>query len=491
MGAETTYHAAVDLGASSGRVLLGWVEQTPSGRAIRLEEVHRFDNLQRRVNGHDCWDLDGLFENIVRGLALCKSAHHAEPKTVGIDTWGVDFVLLDGACHRIGDTVAYRDTRTQGVFAVADAMIDLATVYEKTGIQRQTFNTLYQLIALAGVHPEQLEVAEHFLMVPDYLNWRLTGVMANEYTNATTTGMLNARTLEWDADILEACGIPQRIFKPVSMPGASLGKVSREIAERIGYAPEVVLPATHDTGSAFLAVPARGERSVFLSSGTWSLLGCESLEPITSEASRLQNFTNEGGYERRYRFLKNIMGLWMIQSVRRELNGVDYVAGKTAHKAQGDHEYGFVELSQLAREAEPFEAFVDVDDERFLSPDSMIDEIRAACRESSQPVPVTTGQLMRVLYCSLARAYAQAVANLRSLTGRDFDVVNIVGGGCQDAYLNEMCARACELPVLAGPVEGTGLGNLMVQMIHAGEFSGITEARAAIEDSFDVTLVEA
>ena len=485
MGDASQYHAAVDLGASSGRVLLGWTE----GGLIRLKEVHRFENQQRRLNGHDCWDIDGLFEQIVVGLSKCKSEHGVEPTSVGIDTWGVDFVLLDDANLRIGDAVAYRDTRTQGAFAVADAMIDAATVYSKTGIQRQPFNTLYQLIALADEHPEQLEAARTFLMVPDYLNWRLTGVAANEYTNATTTGMLNARTLEWDHDILSACGIPERIFLPVTMPGSSLGALLPEVAERIGYSCEVVLPATHDTGSAFLAVPAHGDRSVFLSSGTWSLLGCENAEPIMNEASRLQNFTNEGGYEKRYRFLKNIMGLWMIQSVRRELNGVNYVEGKTDNKRHGEKTYGFSDLTQLAREAEPFEAYVDVDDERFLAPSSMIDEVRAACRETSQPIPMSIGEIMRTLYCSLARSYAGAVANLGALTGRTFEVINIVGGGSQDAYLNELCSSACELPVLAGPVEGTGLGNLVVQMIRSAEFSGISEARASIERSFDVKRI--
>lgn len=482
---ERTY-AAVDLGASSGRVLLGRVEDG----VIKLEEVHRFDNLQHRACGHDCWDVEGLFDEIVTGLAKCKSDFGAEPVSVGIDTWGVDFVLLDGADCMLGDSVAYRDARTQGMYAVSDAMVDPETVYRATGIQRQPFNTLYQLIALSREHPEQLEAARTFLMIPDYLNWRLCGVKANEYTNATTTGMLNARTLQWDPEILASCGIPSGIFQPVTIPGAVLGRLTPEVSERVGYECEVVLPATHDTGSAFLAVPVRDKNSVIISSGTWSLLGVEHEGPVTSDASRLQNFTNEGGFQKRFRFLKNIMGLWMMQSVRRELNGVDYVAGKTSHKAQSDHQYSFPELIGLAREASDFEAYVNVDDDRFLAPDSMIDEVVATCRETGQPVPSTVGEIMRTVYCSLSRRYAEAVDDLRALTGRDYDATNIVGGGCQDMYLNELTSKACGLPVFAGPVEGTGLGNLVVQFIHSGEFADVTEARAAIAKSFDVKRVD-
>lgn len=481
------YHAAIDLGASSGRVLLGWLDDG----IISFKEVHRFDNKQHRRNGHDCWNVEYLFEQILQGLGLCKTNFGIEPSTIGVDTWGVDFVLLDKNDCLVGDTVAYRDARTQGAFAVADAMIDAATVYAKTGIQRQPFNTLYQLIALADEHPEQLSTAETFLMIPDYLNWRFTGVKSNEYTNATTTGMVNARTFTWDMDILNACGIPRRLFRTPASPGSKLGRVTLDIATKIGYSCDVILSATHDTGSAFLAVPAQNDSSVFISSGTWSLLGCENTEPLTNDASRLQNFTNEGGYGQRYRFLKNIMGLWMIQSVRRELNGVKYVEDTPTCMPKASHQYSFPELSQMAQGAKTFEAYVDVDEERFLAPESMIEEIKAACRETSQPIPLTIGELMRTIYCSLARSYAGAVANLSALTGRTFTAVNIVGGGCQDAYLNKMCAQACGLPVIAGPVEATGLGNLVVQMIYSGELNDILDARQAITHSFDVCTFSA
>ena len=310
MDIKTNCYAAVDIGASSGRVVIG--EVTPEG-TIELTEIHRFDNIQKRSGGHDCWDVDMLFRETLAGLAKCKDAGYA-PKTVGIDTWAVDFVLLDEHDNVLGDAVAYRDERTNGMYAVADAIMAPDAVYRRTGIQRQPFNTIYQLLALQREHPEQIEAAETFLMIPDYLAFLLTGTKANEYTNASTTCLMNARTQQWDETILDAFGIPRSMFCEVVMPGTDLGAVTPEIEAKIGYPTHIIAPATHDTGSAYLAVPARDADAVFLSSGTWSLLGVENEGPITSDASRFQNFTNEGGFELRFRFLKNIMGLWMIQS---------------------------------------------------------------------------------------------------------------------------------------------------------------------------------
>ena len=487
---DTRYYLAIDIGASSGRHVLGHVED---GKIV-LEEMHRFDNIQQRKRGHDCWDVDMLWKNVLAGIENCNAAGKA-PVSLGIDTWGVDFVLLDADGKRIGDAVAYRDERTQNVAAAVDERIGLSKLYAKTGIQRQEFNTIYQFAALAQEHPEELAAAERFLMIPEYLNYLLTGKMVNEYTNATTTGMLDARTLEWDPEVLEAAGAPAKIFGPVSMPGSSLGGFTDAVKQLVGFDCQVILPATHDTGSAFLAVPARDDDAVYLSSGTWSLLGVENKEPITTEASRLENFTNEGGYQRRYRYLKNIMGLWMIQSIRRELNGIDYVEGKGAGRERAEHTIGFGELADLAREDERLNdgapaPRVNVNDDRFLAPESMIEEIKAACRETNQAVPETTGAVMRCVYESLTSCYADAIAELSTLTGRTYTSINVVGGGCQDAYLNDMTARACGIPVYAGPIEGTSLGNLIVQMIQGGEFTDLQEARAAIRDSFDVKTHE-
>lgn len=497
-GARTDCYAAVDIGASSGRVVVGYLEEG----LIRLQEVHRFDNRQVRRDGHDCWDLDLLSSELLRGLARCKEAGFA-PKTVGIDTWGVDFVLLDADDNLVGDAVAYRDGRTAGMYAVADAIMAPEELYRHCGLQRQPFNTIYQLLALQREHPEQLEAADTFLMIPDYLNFLLTGQKAVEYTNASTTGLLNAETGAWDETVMAAFAIPRRLFPNVTHAGASLGPVLPEVAEAIGYEPRVVLPATHDTGSAYLAVPACEPPAVFLSSGTWSLLGVENRSPICAEPAYRANFTNEGGYHFRYRFLKNIMGLWMIQSIRRELNGITYVVDEKAirkgrlhqyMRVEGlGHEVDFPDLIKAADEAEAagvIASIVNVNDDRFLAPDSMIEEICAACDEAGQPVPETLGELMLCVYESLARCYRDAIEGLTALAGHDYASINIVGGGCRDDHLNRRTAQVCGLPVYAGPVEGTALGNLAVQMLADGVFPHLKAVRAAIAESFEVTKVE-
>lgn len=482
------YHLAIDVGASSGRLVLGHVED---GKIV-LEEMYRFENTQIDHDGHACWDIDGIYNEILQGLHACAEAGKI-PETVGIDTWGVDFVLIDGAGNRVGDAVAYRDNRTQGMVDEVRKMIPPSRVYRDCGIQCQPFNTIYQFVALLREHPEQVQQARRFLMIPDYLNYRLTGVTCNEYTNATTTNMLNARTKDWDDELMAACGIPQRLFAKPVMPGNVIGTFTTDVARRVGFSAKVMLPATHDTGSAFLAVPAKDEDAVYLSSGTWSLLGVEHEGPVTTEAARLQNFTNEGGYQYRFRFLKNIMGLWIVQSIRRELNGVTYIKGdkisEHAIRKQGEPEIGFGDLIAAAEKESDFPSIFDVNDDRFLSPASMIDEVQGACRDTGQPVPETVGQIMQCVYHSLADCYATSIADLQALTGRTYTSMNIVGGGCQDGYLNQATANACGLPVYAGPVEGTSLGNLIVQFLSTGEFDSLQQARDAIRDSFDIKCI--
>lgn len=479
---SSNYFAAVDIGASSGRVLAGHV----ADGKLSYQEVHRFDNKQMRIDGHDCWDIKTLLKEVLAGLKKFPEAIGKAPKSIGIDTWGVDFVLLDKNDKLIGDAVAYRDARTEGIPELIDTACPDLNLYEHTGIQRQAFNTIYQLVALAQEHPEQLKAACTFLTIPDYLIWALTGVKINEYTNASTTGLLDVEACDWDTEILDTLALPREIFLTPTMPGTCVGNLSASVAEELGYQAEVIAVASHDTGSAYLAVPAADDNAVYLSSGTWSLLGVENKEPITSAAAQAQNFTNEGGYERRYRFLKNIMGLWMSQSVRREFNGVNYVEGKTANQAWFDHEVGFGELISLAKDAISFDSHIDVNDECFLAPDSMIGAIKDACAKSGQRVPETPGEIMSVIYHGLSACYRDAVQGLSELTGKTYTSINIVGGGCQDALLNQMTADACGLPVYAGPVEGTCLGNLMVQMIAAGVFADLAEARACVAHSFDV-----
>ena len=478
------YYLAIDIGASSGRHILGHLE---NGKLV-LEEMYRFDNLQVHKNGHDCWDMDNLWNGIIGGLKACKTAGKI-PATIGIDTWGVDFVLLDGNDNMIGDAVAYRDSRTEGMQDVVNAIIPAKELYARAGIQYQQFNTIYQLTALKREHPEQLEQAKCFLMIPDYFHFLLTGVKCNEYTEASTSSLLNAQEKTWDKEILTKLGLPLDIFLEPSVPGTRLGNLLPEIQELVGFDATVILPASHDTGSAFLSVPAKDDNAVYLSSGTWSLLGVENENAITTEESCLQNFTNEGGAWYRYRYLKNIMGLWMIQSIRRELNGVSYVQGKQ-NRTVAQKQWSFPDLIAEAEACQDFTGWVDVNRECFLAPDSMIEAVKAECARTGQPVPESVGEIMQCVYTSLSDCYKNAIISLQKLTGKTYTSINIVGGGCQDNYLNTRTAKATGLPVYAGPVEGTAIGNLLVQMIAGGDFETLQQARDTIRDSFDIKIIE-
>lgn len=463
-----SYYLAIDIGASSGRHILSWLED---GK-IRLEEIYRFENRLVSKNGHLCWDLETLFEEVVNGIARCHELGK-QPVSLGIDTWGVDFVLLDDADRVLGDTVAYRDGRTKGMDAAVASVIDEPALYARTGIQKQLFNTIYQLYSLKLTQPALLEQAQRLLMIPDYFHFRLTGVKANEYTNATTGQLVNAQTNDWDTALMEKLGIPTRLFGKLQMPGTLLGELSPAMTARVGFSCRVVLPATHDTGSAVVAVPANDDDYLYISSGTWSLIGIERREPDCSERSRQHNFTNEGGYDHRFRYLKNIMGLWMLQSVKRELN----------------NEYSFNRLCELAAQAGDFPSRVDVNDGRFLAPDSMIEAVKGYCAETAQPVPETVGQLTCCIYQSLAESYGRAVQELEEITGRTYSRIHIVGGGSKDTYLNALTARATGKPVYAGPVEATALGNLLVQMLAAGELNSLAQARDTVHTSFAVQSV--
>lgn len=466
---------AIDIGASSGRHVIGSVVD---GK-IRLEEVYRFENGLTRRDGHDCWDLEKLSASVKAGIDAALAKGPVE--SIGIDTWGVDFVLLDENGAPCCDSVAYRDARTKGADAEIERdVMSFEELYSRCGIQKTPFNTIYQLWALKKEHPEQLEKAAAFLTVPEYLNYVLTGKIVHEYTDSSTTSLLDAAKKDWDFDLIEKLGFPKRIFGKLEMPGATVGEYKGV---------KVVLPAMHDTASAYLAVPARDANAVYLSSGTWSLLGVENGAPITTPESARANFTNEGGAWGRYRYLKNIMGLWMIQSIRRELNGANYIEGKDAEATkealaalsdwEKGREYSFADLSMLARGVD-YNITVDVNDPRFLNPASMIAEVSAAAAEEG-PAPRTVGELLQCVYRSLAECYAESIGALSELTGKTYTSINIVGGGCRDRYLNSLVAEATGLEVFAGPVEATATGNLMVQMIAAGEFEDLASARAAVE----------
>ncbi len=460
-------YLAVDIGASTMRMILGWVE---AGK-IELQEVYRKPNVLADRNGHLCWNLDDLYAGIVEGLKACKAIGKI-PTTMGIDTWAVDYVLLDGQDQILGDSVAYRDSRTEGADAELEKGLPFEKHYAICGIAKQPFNTVYQLMAHFREHPEHRE-AKSFLMVPDYLNFLLTGVKKNEYTNCSSTAMLDALSKDWSVVILQAAGIPDHLFaeRPCE-PGTVIGNLRPELAEEVGFQVEVIAPATHDTGSAFVAVPAKDENAVYISSGTWSLLGVENDGPMTNVAAMSSGFTNEGGYNGKIRFLKNIMGLWILQSVQREIDG----------------KYSFGEMAAMAEASDGYPGRIDVNDNRFLAPKNMIGEITAALAENGFD-NLGFAELLACVNHGLADCYAAAIRDLETMVGRKFTSVNIVGGGCQNAYLNRLTAKATGLPVCAGPTEGTALGNLVVQMLRNKEFASLQEARNAIAKSFEIKEV--
>ena len=466
----TKYYLAVDIGASSGRLILGHLE---NGK-MELEEVHRFENGMVKKDGELCWEFDRLFQEIKNGLKKCKEIGKI-PVSMGVDTWGVDFVLMDKDDKVLGNTVGYRDHRNEGMDEEVYKTISLEDLYARTGIQKAIFNTVYQLMAVKTKHPEYLEQAETMLHVPDYFHYLLTGKKTCEYTEATTGQLVNAETKDWDYELIDKLGYPRKMFQKLIMPGTSVGHFTEEVKAEVGFDVEVVAPATHDTGSAVLAVPANDDDFIYISSGTWSLMGIETEKADCSKKRCEMNFTNEGGYAGRYRYLKNIMGLWMIQSVRHEY----------------DDKYGFAEICQMAEEAKDFPSRVDANDECFLSPESMIEEVKDYCRRTGQKVPETLGEIATVIYTSLAECYAKTAKELEEMTGRTFSRIHVVGGGSNAGYLNELTARATGKEVHAGPGEATAIGNITAQMLKAEEFKSIEEARTTIHESFGIKVYQA
>jgi len=465
----SAYSLAVDIGASSGRLILGHLE---NGK-LKLNEIHRFENNIIRKGDHYCWDVELLFQEIKTGIKACNSLG-IKPESIGIDTWAVDFVLLDDENQLVTDAVAYRDPRTDGVMEEVFKKIPKEKLYLETGIQFQKFNTIYQLYALKQKSPEVLKEAKSFLMIPEYFNFLLTGKKANEYTNATSTQLVNAFTKNWDADLLNELEINRDIFHEIKPPKTILGTLSEELVAEFGFDMKVILPATHDTGSAVISVPEL-EDTIYISSGTWSLIGVENHFPICVPKALEYNFTNEGGLDYRFRFLKNIMGLWMIQEVKRNY----------------DDQYSFAELVELARSETEFHSIVNVDDDRFLKPDNMIEEIQAYCLETKQQVPETPGQLAKCVYESLVESYKNAINEIEEIFEKTYSKINVIGGGCQNEMLNQLIADVLQKEVYAGPVEATAIGNLVAQLMALGEIANIDEARKIIKDSFEVKTYKA
>ena len=439
---------------------------------MQLEEVYRFPNGMDNKNGTLCWDVDRLITEIKNGLKKCKEIGKI-PVSMGIDTWGVDYVLLDKADNILGDTVGYRDSRTEGMDEKVYEVIPQDDLYARTGIQKQIFNTIYQLMSVKESHPEYLEQAETILMIPDYFNFLLTGVKMNEYTEATTGQLISPKTNDWDYELIDMLGYNSKMFRPVSMPGTVVGDFTEDVQKEVGFNCTVVLPATHDTGSAVLAVPTNDDDAVYISSGTWSLMGIERKEADCSMESMKANFTNEGGYDHRFRYLKNIMGLWMIQSVKKEFT----------------EDLSFAEICEMASK-ETIPSIVDCNDDCFLAPESMIEAVQKFCRDTDQPVPETVGEISSVIYNSLAKCYGDTVEEIEAITGKKYSTIYVVGGGSNAGYLNELTAKYTGRKVSAGPSEATAIGNIIVQMLHDGVFASLPEARTCVKESFDVKMYE-
>lgn len=435
---------------------------------MQLEEVYRFQNGMQETDGVLYWDFDRLFSEIKRGMRRCSEIGKL-PVSMSVDTWGVDFVLLDERDRVLGQCVGYRDKRTKGMDKKVEAVIPQERLYERTGIQKQIYNTIYQLQAIKEEHPEYLKAAESLLMTPDYFHFLLTGIKKMEYTIATTGQLINVNTNDWDWELLDLLGFPRRIFRKLSMPGTLAGNLSEEVKREVGFDCKVLLPASHDTGSAVLAVPAEGEDVLYISSGTWSLMGVERKEPDCSLRSMKAGFTNEGGYDHRYRYLRNIMGLWMIQSVKKELAP----------------ELSYARICEMAAQ-ERISSVVDCNDDVFLAPENMTQAVQDFCADTGQQVPKTLAQIAAVIYHSLAKCYADTLGIMEEITGKHYDTIHVVGGGSSADYLNELTARYTGRRVSAGPAEATAIGNITVQMLSGGVFKDLSEARRCICRSFDI-----
>ncbi|VDG32051.1 rhamnulokinase [Lactobacillus sp.] [Lactiplantibacillus mudanjiangensis] len=456
-------YIAVDIGASSGRLMLGQVQQ---GK-LTLQEVHRFSNGFAMADGHDRWDVDHLVHEIFLGLEKVKKMGINAVK-LGIDTWAVDYVLVGNDGQKLEDPISYRDKRTHNAIEELTSDLPREYIYEKTGIQFQDFNTLYQLYK---ENRQLLSQADKIMMMPDYLGYVLTGNAVTEITNASTTQMLNLRVGLFDKDLLGKVNVSQDQFPRLVEAGTILGNVSHKWHEKYDLPEvEVITVATHDTASAVVGTPGQGDRWAFLSSGTWSLLGTELNVPENGLQAFHENYTNEWGAYGTYRFLKNIMGLWIAQCVRHELND----------------KYSFGELAKLATEVKPFAQFIDINDDRFTNPDNMIKELQDYCRENGQQVPETPGELFQAIYSNLSLFYANELSKLDEILGYHIDTLNIVGGGSNVGLMNQLTSTLAQVDVIAGPSEATAVGNIMVQMVAATEVNNLDAGRQLIADSFDL-----
>lgn len=458
-------YTAIDIGASSGRIMVGELNE---GK-LDIQEIHRFANGFSQRDGHCFWDIDHLLKQILQGLQKVKTLGY-EHCTVGIDTWAVDYVLLDEKGDRLREAISYRDRRTDHTIDKLEHTLSKAAIYQKTGIQFQPFNTIYQLYE---EDRELLKKTDKIMMVPDYLGYWLTGKAVTEITNASTTQLLNASTGNLDPELLEAVSVQEQQFAPLTEPGCELGKLGNE------WFPDYDLPAckvmtvaTHDTASAIIAAPGVNDGWAYISSGTWSLIGIENKTPIITDLALENNYTNERGANNTIRFLKNIIGMWVIQEVRQQLQA----------------DYSFQQLAEEAEKTEPFQQFINLNDKRFLNPENMIKEIQHYCRQTGQKIPRTAGELACCIYSNLAIIYAIAIKELETITEKPIEQFHIIGGGARNDFLNQLTADMSGKAVYAGPIEATATGNLLMQMIAAKEVKNIKEARQVVRNSFPIKV---
>lgn len=464
---------AVDLGAGSGRTMTGCYD----GNRLELVETHRFPNEPVTVNGSLYWDILRLYHEMKQGIVKTAGMGY-HPDSIGIDTWGVDYGLLDTNGDQLGNPYHYRDRRTDGMMEAAFEVCPKRQMYERAGLQFMKFNTLYQLMAAKKQQPHLLDKAETLLFIPDLLRYFLTGIKSTEYTIASTSQLLDAHTGGWDRDMMDKMGIPSHIFTDITDACTRVGPVRENVLKELNIsAIEAIAVGGHDTASAVAAVPASGEDFAYISSGTWSLMGTESDIPLINDTTFSLSFSNEGGVNRNKRVLKNIMGLWIIQECRR-------------FWTREGQALSFEEMDRLAEESEPFQCFIDPNDDGFFAPGNMPLKVQTYCERTGQRVPKTRGEIIRCVIESLALKYRMVAGELERVRGRKLDTIHVVGGGCRNRLLNRLTADCSGKTVLAGPAEATSIGNILCQLIARGEVKDLGEARRLVWESFPVEVYE-
>lgn len=459
---------AFDYGASSGRAIMAGFY----GEKLALNEIHRFSNDPVYVNGYLYWDILRLYHEMKQGISKCAREGNSDIVSLGVDSWTVDYGLLSSSGELLGNPLHYRDLHTEGIIEQAEKIIHRRDIYQKTGIQFLRFNTLYQMLSMKMRGSSLLENASTLLIIPDLLNYFLTGEKLSEYTVASTTQIYNPALGDWDKDLIIKMGLPTEVFTDIIPPGSFIGNIRKSISDEMGFgSTKVIAVASHDTASAVAAVPAYGGKYVYISSGTWSLVGVELPEPIINDISFKMNYTNEGGICNTIRFLKNVMGLWIYQECKRYWDKYEEIVS-------------FDDLEESATKAKEFASFIDPDDELFISPGNMPDKIREYCRRTNQRIPEDKPAIVRCIMESLALKYRMTINGIEQVVGYELPVIHIVGGGSRNVLLNQFTANATGKPVIAGPIEAAAIGNILSQLISLKHVANLSEARMLVNRSF-------